>query len=201
MDNIKRKLPTDFHIRRYGIDVRLVTEDDSEFIVSLRNDDSLGRYIHKSSDVEIQRQWTREYKKREADGLEYYFIYSKENEPFGLNRIYHIDWARHTFTGGSWVCKPVTPFEDVMLTAVIATEIEEALDLMVDIYDVRKDNLQVLKFHRRIQCAYEYGETNKDILFMSTPETRKKSKLRKLLGIPNSEEMDPIPYIEETIEY
>lgn len=196
-----RRLPTDFILSRYGIDVRLVTEEDAKFVVSLRNSERVGDYLHKTGDVENQKLWTREYKQREIRGAEYYFIFSHNGEPFGLARIYNIDWTRCTCTGGSWVCKSNTPFDLSMLTIVIIAEIEDTLGLLIDIYEVNKKNLQVLKFHRKIQCAYEYGETNKDILFMSTPETRKKSKLRKLLGIQNSEIMDPIPYIEEIIEY
>ena len=196
-----RRLPVDFFLSRYGIDVRLVTEDDADFVVSLRNNERVGDFLHTTGNVENQKLWTREYKIREIRGEEYYFVFSHNGKPFGLARIYNIDRIRCTCTGGSWVCKPNTPFELSMLTIVIITEIEEALGLLIDIYEVNKKNLQVLNFHRKIQCAYEYGVTNKDILFMSTPETRKKSKLRKLLGIPNSEEMDSIPYIEETIEY
>ena len=42
------KLPENFHIRKYGIDVRLVEEDDTPFILSLRANKWLTRYIHQT---------------------------------------------------------------------------------------------------------------------------------------------------------
>lgn len=179
------RLPGSFELDRYGIHVRLVCEKDAEFITALRSDARLGRYIHASSgDVEAQRQWTREYKKREADAIDYYFIFFKEDKPIVLCRLYNIDWVHLTYTSGSWLSVPGTDYEDVMKCSVIMGDIaQDVLGLLVDIYDVRKGNTQVLKFHRKIVCSMQYGETELDYLFMSTPETRKNSKLRKLLGL------------------
>ena len=72
-----KKLPSDFTLESYDIHTRLVNEDDAEFIIDLRTDKDLSRYIHDTSpDLDNQIQWIREYKKREAEGKEYYFIYS-----------------------------------------------------------------------------------------------------------------------------
>ena len=168
----------------------MVTEDDAAFITALRADSKLGRYIHTGDgDVENQKVWTREYKKREAEGLDYYFIFSKDGEDFGLCRIYNIDWTHLTYTSGSWVMKPGLEFDLSMIPSILVGEIaRHILGLLVDIYDVRKGNKQVLNFHRNIVRAIQYGETELDYLFMMTPETRKNSKLRKLLGLPPFEE-------------
>lgn len=187
---MKKLLPADFTYEKYGVKARLVTESDAEFITALRSDAKLGRYLHASDgDVQKQIEWTREYKKREAEGLDYYFIFSKDGEDFGLCRIYNIDWTHLTYTSGSWVMKPSLSVEVAMIPSVIMGEISQyELGLLVNIYEVRKDNKQVLSFHRNVLKAIEYGQTELDILFMSTPETRKKSKLRKLLGLPTYEE-------------
>lgn len=179
------KLPSNFELDRYGIHCRLVNEGDAEFIVALRSNDKLGRFIHASDgSVDKQIAWTREYKKREAAGLDYYFIFSKDNEDFGLCRIYNIDWTHLTYTSGSWVMKQGLPFDISMIPSVIIGYIaNDLLGLLIDIYDVRKGNKQVLRFHRKILQAIEYGETEQDVLFMSTPETRKNSRLKKLLGL------------------
>ena len=95
-----KKLPADFSLNRYGLFCRLVDESDAEFIVRLRNDDKLSRYIHSSCpDVESQKEWIREYKKREQEGSEYYLIFLKEDKRVGLNRIYRIHEG--IFTTGS----------------------------------------------------------------------------------------------------
>ena len=74
-----KKLPKGFTLDKYGLHVRLVNEDDAAFIVKLRTDERLGQFIHATSpDVEQQKAWIRKYKEREAEGLEYYFIFYKE---------------------------------------------------------------------------------------------------------------------------
>lgn len=179
------KLPENFKITKYGITAQLVVESDAEFITQLRSDEKLGRYIHASNgDVEAQRKWIKEYKKREDEGIEYYFIFLKDGVPFGLERIYNIDWTHLSFTSGSWLCKESTSMENVLLTLVIAYEIAyDILGLKINLFDVRKGNKKVQRFHRNIMCSYQYAETELDYLFMSTPETRLNSKLKKYLGI------------------
>ena len=77
-----KKLPENFQIEKYGLSVRLVNEDDAELIIKLRTDPVLGKYIHATSpDIEQQRAWIRAYKKRESEGLEYYFIFYKDGKP------------------------------------------------------------------------------------------------------------------------
>lgn len=180
-----KKLPSNFELDRYGIHVRLVQESDAEFVAALRSDERLGKYLHKSDgDVEKQRQWIAEYKKREADGLEYYFIFDKEGQPFGLNRIYNIDWTHLIFTSGSWVCKKEIPFELPLLTSVVTDEIAfDILGLIINVFDVRKENKSVVQFDKNVVGAIQYGETELDCLFISTPESRKQSRLKKLLGL------------------
>lgn len=178
-------LPQDFEITQYGVTARFVNEGDAEFITKLRSDEKLGRYIHASNgDVEAQRNWIKEYKTREREGLDYYFIFFKNNEPYGLCRLYNVDWTHLSYTAGSWLCAPGTSIEEMMLTSYITGDIaHNILGLKVNLYDVRKGNKQVLKYHRNILCAQQYAETELDYLFMSTPETRKNSKLKKYLGI------------------
>lgn len=179
------KLPSDFELDRYGIHVRLVKESDAEFIVKLRTDPQLSKYLmHTDKDVSKQENWIREYQKREAEGVEYYFIFYKDNEPIVLSRLHSIDWVHLTFISGSWVGVPGIDYEATMTCTVIAEEIaHDILGLLINCYDVRKGNKQVLNFHRNIMKAYQYGETDLDYLFMSTPETRKQSKLKKILGL------------------
>lgn len=179
------KLPVNFELDRYGLHVRLVREEDAEFIVKLRTDPQLSRYLmHTDNDVNKQMAWIREYKKREAEAKDYYFIFYKESCPIVLCRLYNIDWTHLTYTSGSWISVPGTDYESVMTCSIIMEEIAQGImGLLVDIYDVRKGNTQVLNFQRKIVCAMQYGETELDYLFMSTPETRKKSRLKKLLGL------------------
>ena len=179
------KLPENFELERYGLHVRLVQENDAELIVKLRTDPQHARFLgHTDNDVAKQVEWTKEYKKREGKGVDYYFIFYKDGQPIVLNRLYDIDWVHLTYTSGSWVSVPGTDYEAVMLCSVIVLDIAfDTLGLLVDLYDVRKGNSQVLHFHRKILGAYEYGETELDYLFMLTKDAWKKSRLKRLLGL------------------
>jgi len=133
------KLPENFTLERYGLQVRLVNEEDAEFIVSLRTDPRLSRYIHEtSSDIEQQKQWIRNYKLREAKGLDYYFLFSIGN-PQGLARIYNI--TEDTFTQGSWIFSPEAVLGASVLGNIISSEIGfEFLGKKIEYTDARRDN-------------------------------------------------------------
>lgn len=180
------KLPPDFSMKKYGIEVRLVNEEDTPFILSLRADKWLTRFIHPTdNDENKQRQWIRDYKIREAEGKDYYFIYSKEGIPFGLNRIYNIDGF--SCTSGSWLCKPGSPVNLSVPIAIINRDIMfDMLGLKEDNFDVRKGNLKVQKFHL-MTGSVKTGETELDFLYQATPETHIKGK-KKILKLLNIEE-------------
>ena len=159
-----KRLPSDFTYQRYGLTVRFIQESDAEFILSLRTNPKLARYIHATSeDTTKQIEWTREYKKREQAGLDYYFIYSCENQYVGVNRIYDItaDYG----TGGSWICLPNTDTEVSVATLLIMRDIMfEELDLLYDKFDVRKGNKQVQRIHK-MMGARIVAEPNIDYFF------------------------------------
>ena len=157
-------LPSDFQISRYGITVRLVTEADAEFITQLRSDKRLGRYIHSSDgDVEKQIQWTKEYKKREAEGLDYYFIFFIDNVPKGLCRIYNI--KENCGTVGSWICKHNIEENISLLTLIITRDILfDILQLETDFFDVKKENKKVLMCHK-LFGSEKIGEVDDSIMF------------------------------------
>lgn len=181
-----KKLPSDFSMKKYGIEVRLVKEDDTTFILKLRTDKNQSKFLnHTDNDERKQRQWIRDYKIREAEGKDYYFIYSKDGVPFGLNRIYNIN--DNTCTGGSWVCMPGTPVNSSIPTSLLLRDIMfDILDLKEDNFEVRKGNLKVQKFHL-MTGSVKTGETELDFLYQATPETHKKGK-KKILKILNIEE-------------
>jgi len=178
-------LPENFELERYGLHCRLVNENDAEFIVSLRSDSKLGQYLHASDgDISKQIQWTREYKKREANGEDFYFVFDVDGERVGVHRIYNVNWERLTFTYGSWVCKSNTPLQYVALTDLMTEEIAfDILGLKMNLYDVRKGNSKVLRFHREIVNSIQYGENDLDCLFYMTEETRKKNQIKTLLNL------------------
>ncbi len=161
---MSRLLAPDFHGERYGLTYRLVNEDDSEFILSLRTDTQHARFIHPTdNDISKQLEWMKAYKDREIRGRDYYFIYSFNGEPVGVNRVYNI--FEYYGTEGSWICKPKSEPSTALATYMILHDIMfENLELSLSIFDVRKDNKKVQRTHK-LFGAVEIGESELDTYF------------------------------------
>lgn len=134
----------DISLNKFGIQQRLVSEADAEFIFSLRTDPVLSQYLSKTTGtVEDQRRWISSYKQREANGEEYYFITFYEGMPQGLNRLYNFD--HESFEVGSWLFRRDAP---------------GAVAILADIA-VRDFGFEELKFNN---CRFEVNENNKSVL-------------------------------------
>lgn len=86
---------------------QLVQEEDIEFIVKIRNNHKHKRNLGVSaSNYEEQRKWLVEYKKREKNGEDFYFLIKdkKTDEKIGLVRVYDIQ-EDNSFEQGSLVLK------------------------------------------------------------------------------------------------
>lgn len=153
------KLTSNFEFEKYGLNVRLVNENDAEFIVSLRND-IRARFMNTvTHDIENQKRWIKEYKEREAKGLDYYFIYYLKGQPLGVNRIYNI--KNDTFVGGSLVFKKDCDFEIPILATLIQFFIGfEVLDKSICFGNIRKKNKIAIKFNKLLgnDFIYECGD-------------------------------------------
>jgi hypothetical protein len=179
---MKKKLPSNYSDKKYGVDFRLVNEEDAEFIVKLRTDPQLNRFLHATDcSIEKQKEWIREYKKRESEGIDYYFYYSQDGTPIGVNRVYDIHDDRGT--GGSWICQKGLSMELPIITFIILREIMfEQIDLEYDYFDVRKDNKQVIKMHL-LFGADKIGEDELNYYYVISKEKfyRKSESILRML--------------------
>jgi hypothetical protein len=174
-----RKLDENLFVERYGLQVRLVNESDAEFILSLRTDSRLGRYIsNTSSDIEQQRQWIRAYEQRKENGIEYYFIIQLQGKPIGTFRLYNIEGDK--FVSGSWVFSPDSPVGASILGDIICREIAfDDLGLKRDIGDVRKDNKLVLRYNMSYEPIIT-GEDDLNIYLEISKQNFDKMKLKHI---------------------
>ena len=140
------KLPANFELGRYGLHVRLVCEEDAEFIVTIRTNAHNAKYIHDTDvSVEAQRDWIRNYKIREVAGEEYYLLFELNGVPQGVYRIYnrHENWC----VTGSWVFSPKADRFSAIKGFVITHEVVfDVLEhrFVHDIDGVNLQNKQVL---------------------------------------------------------
>lgn len=177
-------LPENFELDRYGLHVRLVREEDAEFIVKLRTDPKLSRFINKTeNDVSKQKEWIREYKKREDDGRDYYFIYEYNGVAFAVNRIY--DRSETKAVTGSWVVKPNTELPQMFATLLIEREIYfEDLQYDEDYFTVDKGNVQVCRLHQKLGASF-IAENDKEYQFVQCKDSfyKNREKFIRLLGL------------------
>ena len=168
-------LPSDFNYNSLGLNVRLVNEQDVEYILFLRTNKDLARFIHHTNnDKDEQVEWIRKYKQREKDGREYYFIYSLDGKPIGVNRIYNI--FEYYGTIGSWICSPDNEPETSLKTYILMFDLMfDFIKLNITIFDVRKDNKHVWKLHKMLG-AQIVGESDIDYYFTLNKDTYYKNR-------------------------
>jgi len=168
-------LPSDFKYKDFGLEVRLVDERDVDYILSLRTNKNLTRFIHQTdNDREKQIEWIRSYKTRERDGREYYFIYLLNGKPVGLNRIYNI--FEYYGTIGSWICNPDNEAEVSLATYILMFDLLfDHIKLDITIFDVRKENKHVWKLHKMLGVQ-SVGESDIDYYFTLNKETYYKNR-------------------------
>lgn len=149
-------------INKYGLTARFVEEYDASFILQLRTNERLSKFIHfTENNLEKQIQYIRNYKIREIKGEDYYFIFIYQDEQVGLARIYNV--GEESFTFGSWLFKEKLPFWVPIAGAIIAREyaFEELGKVKeVDVDGTHEDNKGVLLFSRRLGMNYDGYKTD-----------------------------------------
>lgn len=144
-----------------NIVLTLADVSDAEFILSLRQNEGLNKFVSQvSSDLTMQQEWLRNYKKRESVRSEFYFIIRDlEMNPLGTVRIY--DLQSGSFCWGSWMVSPTAPRKTAIESALCVYEFAfYHLGFKQSHFNVRNKNENVLKFHKRMGAQ----ETHKDDL-------------------------------------
>ncbi len=185
-------LPSDFELDRYGLHCRLVQEEDADFIVRLRTDPVLSRFIHETSaDIMDQKRWIQQYKEREAIGKDYYFIFFLNGEPVGVDRVYNI--SQMSFTFGSWVFLRGLPFWVPIAGAIIGREIAfEMLDKSEEqeVDGTNERNSGVISFSRQLGMVFTGKRTDTKgvyltgVLHREDFERNKKRFIEKIVQMP-----------------
>jgi len=137
--------------QKFKLKPRFVEKEDAAFILQLRTDPRLSRYISSTvDDIKAQEEWIEKYKVREKLKQEFYFIFENENKVrFGVNRIYNITDV--SFEIGSWLFAQNSP-EGASIMADLFTR-DFAFQTIPSMeycrFEVRKDNKSVVRYHKR----------------------------------------------------
>lgn len=172
-----------------SIKLRFVEEEDAEFVLMLRTDQNKNKYLSQiGSALSDQRIWLRSYKLREKSDLEYYYVIcDNNNEKLGLIRMYDFKGKKQSFCWGSWVLTQNSPFVAGIESAITIYEIGfDICRFQESHFDVRKDNVKVLKFHRNFG-AKQIGEDDLNFYFNFTVDNYEsvKPKYSKFIKTPS----------------
>lgn len=136
--------------QKFQVKPRFVEKDDVRFILKLRTNTKLSRYLSTTvDDVKIQEEWIAKYKEREHLKQEFYFIFQNENgDKFGVSRIYNLDAV--SFEIGSWLFAQNSP-EGISILADLFTRdyaFQNIPNMGYCRFEVRKENKSVVNYHK-----------------------------------------------------
>jgi RimJ/RimL family protein N-acetyltransferase len=133
--------------------LKLVNEHDAEFILKLRMNNDLSKYLSATdSSIENQIKWIKEYKKREKKKKEFYFVVydKKSKQKVGVVRLYNIDYETKILTFGSFIMDEIHPHYAALDTMILVMEYSfENLGMKKVILDVRIKNDHAKHFYQR----------------------------------------------------
>ncbi|MFT5795953.1 MAG: RimJ/RimL family protein N-acetyltransferase [Ulvibacter sp.] len=135
-------------IQGKNIHLRLVEISDAEFIIELRL--KKGKFLSDTDDnIEKQKEWISQYKEREKNKKEYYFIIGGEGgKRLGTVRVYGI--VDNSFCWGSWLVSNEAPKSSAIESAMLLYSFTfNKLKFKKSYFDVRKGNVSVARFHKR----------------------------------------------------
>jgi len=145
--------------------IRLVEEEDAEFILSLRLSENLNTFLSKvDSDINGQRLWIRDYKKDEAESRQFYFIIERlDGVPCGTVRLY--DFRNDSFSWGSWILNEDKTRYSAIESAFLVYKFGfDVLGFNKSHFEVMKGNDRVIAFHEKMG-AVKLNEDATNIYF------------------------------------
>lgn len=128
------------------VNLREVTVDDAEFILSLRCDPKKSKYLNPTEyDVPKQVEYIKRYLAKDDEW--YFIIENKDHKPLGTWRIYDVKGTQ--FTAGSWLMVDDAQMEETLEAQYLGPNYAyNVLGFEKDYFDVRKENKKVVKFHQ-----------------------------------------------------
>jgi RimJ/RimL family protein N-acetyltransferase len=163
--------------------LRLIDVSDAEFVMSLRLDGRYNQFLSAvSSDINGQKEWIKQYKVDEVEGLQFYFIIERnDGVPCGTIRVY--DLREDSFCWGSWILNEDKTRYAALESAFLIYKFGfESLGFKKSHFDVMKGNEKVVSFHRKMG-AIKIDEDKDNYYFeiySDSVESKKKFLLDKL---------------------
>jgi RimJ/RimL family protein N-acetyltransferase len=156
--------------------------EDAEFIVALRTDKQLSKYLSATSqEVEKQIEWLKRYSK--IDDQVYFIIKRNDGERLGTVRLY--DQQGDSFCWGSWILNACAPQSAAIESALMVYSYAiDYLGFKKSHFDVRQGNERVWRFHERFG-AVRVAETKQDYVYEISAESILASRQKYKKYLPN----------------
>lgn len=142
---------------------RVADEDDAAFILKLRLNESLNKYLSSVDDnLQKQANWLIEYKIREKQRVEYYFIIlDNDGNRCGTVRIY--DFIGDSFSWGSWLIdSKIAPMTAGIESALLVYEFAfYKLEFNNCHFEVVSENTKVKSFHEKMGAVISSCDESK----------------------------------------
>ena len=164
-----RDLSSFARVKGPNLTLRLIEPEDAAYVHSLRSNPAYNTPLSTvTGTVDDQRAWIEDYKPREAQGQEFYYVIErKDGARCGLVRLYDIE--AESFTWGSWILDENKPPKAALESAVLICAIGfDGLACDRAVFEVLSDNSHTLLFHRRFGA----NETGSDELYVYFDYTR-----------------------------
>ena len=173
------------HIRLRSVEV-----SDADFILRLRVDERLNRFLSPvGDDLDHQVAWLQRYKRREQRGEEiYWMIEDLASRAVGTVRLYDFDETDRSFTWGSWILKAGNPPQYALESAIRIYDYGfYTLQFEAARIEVRKGNTGVIAFHKRF-AAKPVGESDEKLYYRLEAEDYAATR-RRYVDFLNLQEM------------
>ena len=151
--------------------LRLIVPEDAGYIHNLRTDDRYNTHLSPvTGNVEDQRAWIEQYKRREAAGQEYYYVIERRDDARACGTVRLYDIRDDCFTWGSWILDEHKPAKAALESAVLVYQFGfNIAGINKCLFDVRKDNQRTLDFHHRFGSV-EISNNDQNTYFELTRE-------------------------------
>ncbi len=136
----------DVVVEGHAFRLRPIADADAPFVLQLRTDPALNRYVHAvSGQLEDQLRWLASYYERPGD---YYFVVERRDDGAaeGVVAVYDVDPATQTAEWGRWILRPgsLAAIESAWLTYRCALDV---LKLSSVCCRTVANNASVVSFH------------------------------------------------------
>lgn len=165
------------------VNLKPVDEDDAEFTLKIRNDETLTQFIPKVSiSLEEQKKWIQ--KQREKTGDYFFVIMNKQGTKLGTASLYNIENGQCEF--GRYISYG-SAIENVE-TAILLLDIAFSMSVHTVIFNIDIRNIKIIRLWKQFGAVYiadfeREGWTAAQYHLIRQDYSKNREKIVKMLSV------------------